>query len=226
MPEERLLDVINADKNNIEAGREQIAGKSTFSLTNFFKIFRFKKFKSETKESTFIAESHQRNIPFLIKALKVVVVVLFFVVFFDIFSNYKYGVPKFLPKRSTAKPAMLKTQEIRYLKPAEYYLDRVKERDVFVKYVEEAPQENEPHAEEEVEPEETSQLIKEKTKNFVLVGIAWGENIETMIEDITEGKAYFLKEGDVIGKTEVFIKKIYKDRVILGYQNEELEFIQ
>lgn len=224
MQEERLPDVINTSKNSLKAGKEQTGRKSMFSLAGFLKVFSFKKFKSEKELSTFTAEFQQANIPALTKALKVIIVVLFFAISLDIFINNKYGVSKILPKQSVVSPARLETQKIAYLKPPEYYLDRVKKRDIFLKYVEEVPQEKKIPAGEVLEPEETSRVIKERAKNLKLVGIAQTEVIEAMIEDSTEGEVYFLKEGGYIGKTEVFIKKIYDDSVILGYEDEEMEF--
>ncbi|MEE8423997.1 MAG: hypothetical protein V3S49_05595 [Thermodesulfobacteriota bacterium] len=225
LPEERLLDVINSGKNNVEARKGDVRRKSTFSWANFFKIFSFKKFESETKKPTFTTEFQRKNIAFFIKVLKVVVVVLLLVISLDMFINYKHGVPKILPQQSTARPPRLETQKITQLKPPEFYLDRIKERDIFLKYVEAVPEKKELPVKEEVKPEETNQVIKEKAKNLKLVGIAWGEALEAMIEDGVEGRAYFLKEGESIGKTEVFIKKIYKDRVLLGYQDQELELL-
>ncbi|MFH1505322.1 MAG: hypothetical protein ABIH08_08085 [Candidatus Omnitrophota bacterium] len=231
LPEERLLDVINAGKNKDEAGKEKAGKESIFSIANFFKVFNLKKFKFKINSEVFTVGLRQKNITLTIKVLKVVAAALLLIVSFDLFFNKQYSISKVLPRQAAAKLTQAETPNIVYLKPSDYYLNRVQYRDVFSKYIQEAPKAKETSLNVAIEPEKTNQAIKEKVNNFKLVGIAWAEAeddlagvIEAMIEDTTEGKAYFLEEREYIGKTEVFIKKIYRDRVILGYQEQELEF--
>lgn len=222
LPEERLLDVIESSEENSGKESGQSEKKPIFFLFSFFKTLRFKEIKSEAKE-IFNPEFQQKNIRIFIKGLKVIFVGMFFAVSFDIFIT-RYDISKILKRQPAVKTSSLEPQNIVYLKPPEYYIGRAKERDIFSKYIDTAPEIKELPKGEEVEHSKASENIKEKAKNFKLVGISWGESIEVMIENISDMGAYFLKEGQHIGKSGIYIKKIYDDRVILGYQDEEMEF--
>lgn len=54
-----------------------------------------------------------------------------------------------------------------------------------------------------------------------LVGIIWSDKPQVMIEDTKEQKTYLLGSGDQISKLKV--KKILKDKVILGKDEQEWE---
>lgn len=54
-----------------------------------------------------------------------------------------------------------------------------------------------------------------------LVGILWSDNPQAMIEDTTERKTYLLGAGELIG--EISVKKIFKDKVIMGKGDQEWE---
>jgi len=57
--------------------------------------------------------------------------------------------------------------------------------------------------------------------NFKLVGILWSDKPQAMIEDTQEQKTYFLSKGEKI--KEVVVKRILKNKVILGKGQEEWE---
>ncbi|NTV28535.1 MAG: hypothetical protein HGA80_00445 [Candidatus Omnitrophica bacterium] len=66
-------------------------------------------------------------------------------------------------------------------------------------------------------------VLEKKMQNFKLVGVAWldmPESATVMIEDKANGVTKFLKEGDKL--EDVTIKTIYTDRVVIGYENEEI----
>lgn len=66
--------------------------------------------------------------------------------------------------------------------------------------------------------------IGRKLEEFRLVGISWLDSPETasvMIEQLETGVTYFLRQGESFN--ELKVQKIYADRVIFGYQNEEME---
>lgn len=67
-----------------------------------------------------------------------------------------------------------------------------------------------------------SAKIMEATKNFKLVGIAWSQDPDVMIEDTANQRTLFLKKGQTFGN-DVKLKAVYKDKVILGYGQEEIE---
>lgn len=57
--------------------------------------------------------------------------------------------------------------------------------------------------------------------NLKLVGILWSDNPQAMIEDTKEQKTYFVSSGDKVG--EVTVKKIFRDKVIIGKDSQEWE---
>ena len=44
-----------------------------------------------------------------------------------------------------------------------------------------------------------------------------------MLQIEKDGKVYFLKEGQMIGTTGIEVKSIMKNKVMLGYGDEEME---
>lgn len=59
--------------------------------------------------------------------------------------------------------------------------------------------------------------------NLKLVGIIWGRSPQAMIEDRLENKTLLLNQGENI--RELKIKQILRDRVILSYEDQEMELM-
>lgn len=104
--------------------------------------------------------------------------------------------------------------EVSLLKVASYYLEKARARDIFkmglvsvadTKQVTETP----------------TSKIAQAMQNLKLVGISWSEDPDAIIEDTQAGRAYFLKRGQMI--KDFTVKAIFKDKVILSYQGEEIE---
>jgi len=74
-----------------------------------------------------------------------------------------------------------------------------------------------PAAGQMVMPPDLAQIIS----SLKLVGIIWSANPQAMIEDSKEQKTYLLNTGDQI--STIKIKKILRDRVILGRDDQEWE---
>jgi type II secretory pathway component PulC len=74
-----------------------------------------------------------------------------------------------------------------------------------------------PAAGQIVMPPDLAQIIS----SLKLVGIIWSANPQAMIEDSKEQKTYLLNTGDQI--STIKIKKILRDRVILGKDDQEWE---
>ena len=105
-------------------------------------------------------------------------------------------------------------QQTSPLKIAAYYLEKARARDIFkmgLSGVADAKQ----------IPKMPVSKIVEVSKNLKLVGISWSQDPDVIIEDTRAGRAYFLKRGQVINDFKV--KAIFKDKVILRYQEEEIE---
>lgn len=68
-----------------------------------------------------------------------------------------------------------------------------------------------------------SEKVAAKVKELKLVGISWldaPDSASVMVEN-AEGTTFFLKAGDTV--SDVLVKKIYADRVIFSYDDQEME---
>lgn len=117
------------------------------------------------------------------------------------FEIKKITVPSVLPETS-------------FLKAASYYLRYPKARDIFKMGKSRA-------ADTEQVSEASISKIAQGRKNLKLVGISWSEDPDAIIEDTSSKRVYFLKRGQMINDFQV--KAIFKDKVILSYQGEEIE---
>jgi len=101
------------------------------------------------------------------------------------------------------------------VKSLSYYLDKINSRNNFQPF-----EKKEAAAQGAVT---AKAVLEKKTQNFKLVGVAWldmPESATVMIEDKSNGVTSFLKEGDKL--EDVTIKTIFTDRVVIGYENEEM----
>jgi len=114
-------------------------------------------------------------------------------------------------KESAASSAI---PEVSLLKAGTYYLGKARARDIFKMVLTS-------EAEEPQETEITVSKILEASQNLKLVGISWSEDPDVIIEDTNQERAYFLKRGQKIN--DLTVKAIFKDKVILSYNDEEVE---
>jgi hypothetical protein len=114
-------------------------------------------------------------------------------------------------KKITASSVLPETS---LLKVASYYLRNPKARDIF-------KMEKSHVAETEQVQKASISKIAQGKKNLKLVGISWSDAPDAIIEDASLKRVYFLKSGQMINGFQV--KAILKDKVILGFQGEEIE---
>ncbi|PIU42094.1 MAG: hypothetical protein COS99_02110 [Candidatus Omnitrophica bacterium CG07_land_8_20_14_0_80_42_15] len=106
------------------------------------------------------------------------------------------------------------------LNKGSYYLEKATSRDIFKFYQAAQPK---PSAEAATKKEERAEpKINDLIRDFKLVGIAWSDNPDAMIEDGNTKQIHFLKRGDKIGK-DIKVEAIFKDKVILSSEGEEAE---
>lgn len=114
-----------------------------------------------------------------------------------------------------AKPSEYKIAQVAsLLKGSAIYVEKARQRDIFRMGA---------------RPSDTiglskgpSQRILEATANYRLAGISWSGDPDVMIEDTKSQHTYFLKKGQVI-ENDIRVQAVFKDKVILSYQGEEIE---
>lgn len=118
--------------------------------------------------------------------------------------DIKSGIEKKSETKLSAVPSLLKA--------ASYYLERVRERDLFSMGAKKISN----------TVKGPSSRIIEATQNLKLVGISWSNDPDVMIEDTQNHRTLFLKKGRLINN-EIKVEAIFKDKVVLSYQGEEIE---
>ena len=113
----------------------------------------------------------------------------------------------------------VKKEMIEEFKPINSYLAEVDKRDVF------QPVSLTKQAVEATPQKAAMDKLREIAVDFKLQGISWGQSPKVMIKSEKEGRMYFLGEGQAIGSTGVKIKIIHKSKVVIGYENAEIELL-
>jgi len=98
------------------------------------------------------------------------------------------------------------------LRKVEYYLDKVKKRDIFKMGARPDSPDSGP-----------SSKAVEATQNYRLAGISWSDDPDAMVEDIKAQKTFFVKKGQTISGGEILVEDITKDKVVLRYGKEKVE---
>lgn len=122
-------------------------------------------------------------------------------------------------KLQLEKGAQSSIQAVSPLKVLPYYLERIRARDIFKMVSKKAASSDTEGAESEAKG--PSEKITEATKTLRLAGISWSDDPDVMIEDTKTQKTYFLKKGQRIDSVK--IQAVFKDKVILSYEGEEIE---
>jgi type II secretory pathway component PulC len=210
IPERELLKLIEEEKDTPLISSSKVKkGFGFFSLGRLRGKISFLKSKIITS-----FRSPQFNIKALNKFLAGLFVILFIYVITDIvfsMSNLKEELEDAL--RIEKKPTASYIEEVVSLKSLDYYLNKVKKRDIFNIIRKEV-----------VKVKKEKKAIEEaveRTKHLKLVGIAWSQDPDAMIEDTRVKKTLFVKEGDRIN--EIIVEEIQKDKVILNYKGERVE---
>jgi len=106
----------------------------------------------------------------------------------------------------------VKPPETSVLKAATFYLEQVRGRNIF--------EMGETQTKEKA-AETPSEKTLDATQYLKLVGIAWSDDPDAMIEDTKAMKTFFVKRGEMVG--EFKIEAIFKNKVILKLGGEEIE---
>ncbi len=216
-PEKRLLDIIEgkesaAKTSPLQKGKKQLAPSAFRARLAFFKNkFKFKP-----------AGPGKVNIS--LKQINLFMQVCVFVLFAALILNIRFDVRDLHKKEKInfsdftnevkAEPAVTAS----LLRPADYYLQKIRARNIFSL----AAQELKPKqvfSNEKKAPKESK--LQKMAKDLKLVGISWGKDPDAMIENAKTHETYFVKTGSMI--EDIQVEAIYRDKVVLHYGTEEVE---
>jgi hypothetical protein len=216
-PEKQLLNLIenpNAQKATQGAKLKHRSLISLFSPGAWLGRFSF--FKGHSRQWFKFAPIQQIDIKLVNNALALLVVFVALYFITD-FSN-SYRNLKSLPsvKARVQQASAAKEEQVSMLlKTAAYYSELARKRDIFKIGAKPTDKSRAIRA--------PSDKLKEAIKNLRMVGIAWSNDPDVMIEDTKLKRTYFLKRGQSLDNG-VKLQAVFKDKIILSFENEEIEF--
>ena len=218
-PEKQLLKLIenptNPKQEPLRIEKAKREAKKWFSLNALKGRLSFLKTFLSGLRSSFRERSKSqfgiRHFNFLLKCL---------ILFLSLYLGYAIVVTALELKR--ASNLIFKYEESPHslpepapmLKNLSYYMDKVTARDIF--------NVGAPESKEKTKEEDAALVEETLSKKFSLVGIAWSDNPEAMVEDVESKRTHFVKRGQTINQ-DVKVVAVFKDRVVLSYQDKEFE---
>jgi len=100
------------------------------------------------------------------------------------------------------------------LKDLSFYVDKMRQRDIF-KMGEKKKDEGMPEA------KISQPQLADAVAHLKLVGISWSKDPDAMIEDTKVMRTFFIKRGQKVGEFKV--QAIFKDKVVLSFEGQEVE---
>ena len=121
--------------------------------------------------------------------------------------------PNFVPPKDISVPFAKET--IEPLKEVSYYLQKASSRNIF-------KEGRRPEAKQEKSGPAVADESAAVIQGFSLVGISWSSSPDAIIEDKAHQRTFFVKRGQMVGDA-VKIEAIFKDHVVLSYEDKEFE---
>ena len=113
----------------------------------------------------------------------------------------------------------VRTKAIETFKPMSFYLSELEKREIF------QPASTAKSLKEAAPEKVALDKLKVMAADFTLQGISWGQNPKAMVKSAKEDKMYFLGEGQTIGVTGVKMKAIYRNKIVVSYEEAEMELL-
>lgn len=195
-PEEKLLRLIRGQKKQ-GSFTEKI---STISVQD-----------AKTVKNRLLNFSFQKNLFFL--NINKIIFAAFIIS--CLYLIYTFARPLFLsnninlPKVTEEKIPEEKIQAVQQIKPYEYYLEGLKNRQIFSSA---SGQESE---------KSVGTINADLIKDMSLIGIIAGENPQAIIQDKKAQKTYYVAKGQFIGEFKV--EDIQDGKIILNYKGQKFE---
>ncbi len=214
-PEKELLRLIEENKESsgkkIEAKAIKHSALSFFSVRGWLGRLSF--LKDKFRDLTGANRIYKLDIVilnnFLTFAIFIFVCYFVFNLYFGLRNSRKLPALGLSQQRATDMADIIGKSGLK--RAVSYYLDKVAERDLF-KIGPKHP------ASAKGGP---SERAVEATKHLKLVGIAWSENPDAMIEDTKAMRTLFVKRGQMMG--DIKVEAIFKDKVVLNYAGEDID---
>lgn len=211
-PEEQLLNLIEEGDgpSSLRQKRKKATFISSISLNGLSSFFpslirflrnSFNQLKNGIKEP---------NLKVGNKVLAVIAVLVLIYLSVD-FVFRRLEINQIIKKISAAKKWSFKEGPPAEIRPFLYYLEMVQRRDIFTPVVLKGSGPTD---------SEVKKMLEALTADLKLVGIAWGEIPEAIIEDKKANKTYFLKTGDMLNSLKV--DAISKDKVTFDANGEKV----
>jgi hypothetical protein len=216
-PEKQLLKIIETSKMNSIGVQAQTSRRHSMSWLNpgaWVGRISFLRVRLEKFSTGFSLEQLDVKVANKILGFLVAILCLYF------FANLVISVvnlsktPSLESNRPAVKVDASFPEPSGLNKAASYYLDKVRERDIFTMGSKGAA------GKSKVSIVPSSKSL-EIAANLKLVGISWSSDPDAMVEDIKELKTLFVKRGDMVGEAKV--QAIFKDKVVFSVGGEEFE---
>ncbi len=215
-PEKQLLNLIENPNSQASSKSIKLKHRNLFSLFSFGAwLGRLSFFKGHSKKWSIVA-IQMLDIKLVNNALLLLAALLTLYFITDFSGSYRKL--KRMPSLQirVQQAASAKEQQVStLLRTTAYYSEVARKRDIFKIGARPTDKSRAVRA--------PSDRLKEAIKNFRLVGISWSNDPDVMIEDTKFKRTYFLKRGQTMDNG-VKLRAILKDKVILSYENEEIEF--
>ena len=212
-PEKQLLKIIETSKMNSLGVQLKTSRRHSMSWLNFgawLGRISFLKVRFEKWSRGFSLEQLDVKVANSVLGFLVTLLCLYF------FGNLVVSLinlsktPRLESNTAVAKIETSFPEATGLKKAASYYLDKVRERDIFTMGLKKVVLNTTP----------TSKSM-ELASTLKLVGISWSTDPDAMIEDTKGLKTFFVKRGEMVGEARV--QAIFKDKVVLSLGNEEFE---
>ena len=219
-PEKQLLKLIeNPKQTSVKVENAKREGRKWFSFPAFKGRLDF--WKGASGQNLFSLKNFTKSahgvkrINVILKFLIVVMTIYAAYSIFEMATDIKKSANLILPPDEM-------TEQIEEppvgLKNVSYYLEKIRDQNIFT--AADAPEEVVEYETEE--DEYFAEEMVDVTKECSLVGIAWSDDPEAMIEDTKLNRTFFMKRGQTMSNG-VRIVAIFKDRVVLSYKDKEFE---
>lgn len=228
-PEERLFNIIKEKQSSPPEKGVQQKRSITGSLQGFFAGLLRKPAPRDQASAAPVASPppfatwHEVNLK-TINGLAMVVLCLLIVlvVYYGVVKRPKLADMVQAISRLPAQAVVQKDERNAVaFQPLAVYLEQVNKRDIFRP----SPQIQRDALAVTPKAKESRAKLEELAKDLKLVGIAWGLSPVAMIRSEKDKNTYFVKPEQAIGTTGIKVKQIFKEKVILEYQGEDMDLL-